>query len=165
MDKDEVILMDKWQESVNPGTFKSTKSFYHFPCTHRGWKSETHCQYIHGYSREFHFEFACTSFTPEGWVVDFGGLKKVKEWLEYMFDHTFLSSEDDPHLETFKKLEADGLIQLRTMPNIGMEGTAHYVYEKANKMIKEITNGRAWVTKIEVRENDKNSSIYIPNLS
>ena len=39
-----------------------------------------------------------------------------------MFDHTFLASEDDPHLETFKDLEKDGVIQLRTFENIGMEG-------------------------------------------
>ena len=30
-------------------------------------------------------------------------------------------------------------------------------------MVKKMTNDRAWVEKIEVRENEKNSAIYFPN--
>ena len=145
-----------------PQLFKSTKRFTGFPCTHRQWKAESHCRFVHGYSREFYFEFACNERTQEGWVVDFGGLKEVKAWLENMFDHTFLASQDDPFLETFKKLDQEGVIQLRVLPNAGMEGTAEYVYSVVNPMIKKITNGRAWITLIEVSENEKNSAIYIP---
>ena len=82
-----------------------------------------------------------------------------------MFDHTFLASEDDPHLETFKELDQKGIIQLRIMPNVGMEGSAKYVYGVVDKMIREMTNGRAWITKLQVSENEKNSAIYIPNLN
>lgn len=96
--------------------------------------------------------------TPEGWVVDFGGLKEIKAWLEDMFDHTFLAAQDDPFLEEFKKLDQAGVIQLRIMPNAGMEGTAEFVLEKVDAMVRKMTNDRAWVTKIEVRENEKNSA-------
>ena len=144
------------------GTFKSTKRFTGFPCTHRQWKAESHCKFVHGYSREFYFEFECKEMTQEQWVVDFGGLKEVKNWLDHMFDHTFLVSQDDPYMETFKKLDKEGVIQMRVLPNAGMEGTAQYVYEQVNPMIKKITNGRAWITKIQVSENDKNSAIFIP---
>lgn len=142
--------------------FKSTKRFTGFPCTHRQWKAESHCKYVHGYSREFYFEFACNERTVEGWVVDFGGLTEIKAWLEHMFDHTFLVSFDDPYLETFRKLDQEKVIQMRILPNVGMEGTAEYVYHQVNKMIFEQTQGRAWVTLVEVRENEKNSAIYIP---
>lgn len=141
-------------------TFYSTKTFMGFPCTHRQWKAEGHCRFVHGYSRSFHFEFACKEFSEEMWVVDFGGLKEVKTWLDDMFDHTFLASEDDPHMQEFVKLDKIGVIQLRTLPNCGMEGTAEYVYQKVNAMIVKQTNGRAWVRKVEVRENEKNSAIY-----
>lgn len=141
--------------------FISTKRFTGFPCTHRQWKAESHCKYVHGYSREFYFEFSATSLTKEGWVVDFGGLKEVKSWLEYMFDHTFLASADDPELVTFQELDKRGVIQLRVMENAGMEGTAKFVYEQVNEMVKKSTNGRAWVTKVEARENEKNSAIYL----
>lgn len=139
--------------------YRSTKRFSNFPCTHRQWKADSHCKYVHGYSREFYFEFACRERTKEEWIVDFGGLKKVKAWLDEMFDHTFLASQDDPFLETFKDLEKKGVIQLRVLPNIGMEGTAEYVFEKVDLMIQEMTNKRAWLTKVEVRENEKNSAI------
>ncbi len=140
-------------------TFYSTKKFKGFPCTHRQWKAESHCRFVHGYSRDFYFEFACSERTKEGWVVDFGGLKEVKKWLEHWFDHTFLVSQDDPHIDDFKKLDEQGVIQMRVFENIGMEGTAQFVYDNVNKMINEQTNGRAWITQVEVRENEKNSAI------
>jgi 6-pyruvoyltetrahydropterin/6-carboxytetrahydropterin synthase len=147
---------------MNPQKFKSTKRFSGFPCTHRQWRAESHCRFVHGYSREFYFEFAAKELTPEGWVVDFGGLKEVKSWLEYMFDHTFLIAQDDPHLESFRKLDEQGVIQLRVMPNPGMEGTALFVYEEASKVLKKLYGDRAWITLVEVSENEKNSAQYIP---
>ena len=143
--------------------FTSTKRFIGFPCTHRQWRAESHCRFVHGYSREFYFEFACNELTKEEWVMDFGGLKDVKSWLEDMFDHTFLAASDDPQLETFQKLDASGVIQLRVLPNAGMEGTAKFVYEHVSQMIKTSTNGRVWVTKVEVCENEKNSAFIEPN--
>lgn len=143
--------------------YTSTKRFIGFPCTHRQWRAESHCRFVHGYSREFYFEFACNELTKEQWVMDFGGLKEVKAWLEEMFDHTFLAALDDPFLEQFKELDKAGVIQLRVMPNAGMEGTAKFVYDHVNEMVKSSTNQRVWVTKVEVRENEKNSAFFEPN--
>lgn len=147
---------------MNPKNFKSTKRFSGFPCTHRQWRAESHCRFVHGYSREFYFEFAAKELTPEGWVVDFGGLKEIKSWLEHVFDHTFLVAQDDPALEDFKRLDKEGVIQLRVLPNPGMEGTALYVYEEASKILSKLYGDRAWITKVEVRENEKNSAFYEP---
>jgi len=44
-----------------------------------------------------------------------------------------------------------------------MEGTAKFVYEHVSQMIKMSTNGRVWVTKVEVCENEKNSAFIEPN--
>ncbi len=147
---------------MNPKLFKSTKRFIGFPCTHRQWRAESHCRFVHGYSREFYFEFAASELTQEGWVMDFGGLADVKSWLDHMFDHTFLVSQDDPKMEDFKRLDSEGVIQMRVLPNAGMEGTAQYVYNKVNEMVKASTKNRVWVTLVEVRENEKNSAIFTP---
>ncbi len=144
---------------MNP--YISTKRFTGFPCTHRQWKANSHCKYVHGYSREFYFEFASKELSEEFWVMDFGGLKEVKKWLDHMFDHTFLIAADDPYLEKFEQMDRDGVIQLRIMPNPGMEGTAKYVYDHVNKIVAEQTDNRVWITKVEVRENEKNSAFYI----
>ena len=145
---------------MNPKNFKSTKRFTGFPCTHRQWRAGSHCRFVHGYSREFYFEFAASELTKEGWVVDFGGLKELKQWLDQVFDHTFLIAQDDPELETFKALDQRGAIQLRVLPNPGMEGSAEYVYHEATKILESLYGKRAWITKVEVRENDKNSAIF-----
>lgn len=147
---------------MNSKLFRSTKRFTGFPCTHRQWKAESHCRFVHGYSREFYFEFAASELTPEGWVVDFGGLKELKSWLDDVFDHTFLVAQDDPEIESFKELDKKGTIQLRILPNPGMEGTALYVYEQATKILEKLYGKRAWITKVEVRENEKNSAFYLP---
>lgn len=147
---------------MNPKKFKSTKRFTGFPCTHRQWRAQSHCRFVHGYSREFYFEFEASELTPEGWVVDFGGLKEIKNWLDFMFDHTFLVAQDDPELETFKELDSRGVIQLRVMPNPGMEGTCEFVYQEAMKLLKKSYGDRAWISLVEVRENDKNSGQFIP---
>ena len=140
-------------------TFKSTKLFKGFPCTHRQWKAESHCRFVHGYSRSFYFEFECSEFTKEGWVYDFGGLKDLKAWLDDMFDHTFLVSEDDPYMDKFVQMDKDGIIQMRVLPNAGMEGTAEYVFKYADELVRKKSNNRAWVTLVECRENEKNSAI------
>lgn len=147
---------------MNPKNFKSTKRFSGYPCTHRQWRAESHCRYVHGYSRTFYFEFEANELTKEGWVVDFGGLKEVKAWLNHMFDHTFLVSQDDPAMDEFKQLDQSGVIQLRVMPNPGMEGTALYVYEEASKILKKLYGDRAWISLVEVSENENNTAQYIP---
>ncbi len=142
--------------------FRSTKLFTGFPCTHRQWRAESHCRFVHGYSRSFHFEFACKERTVEGWVVDFGGLQDVKAFLEHHFDHTFLAAADDPELKVWQDLDKRGVIQLRVLPNPSMEGTAEWVCQQVDDMLKKKTQGRAWVTRVEVRENEKNSAVYTP---
>lgn len=147
---------------MNPKKFKSTKRFTGFPCTHRQWRASSHCRFVHGYSREFYFEFEASELTPEGWVVDFGGLKEIKTWLDFNFDHTFLVAQDDPELATFEELDKRGIIQLRVLPNPGMEGTCEYVYQETSKLLHKIYGERAWISFVEVRENDKNSGQFIP---
>ncbi|HXH30122.1 MAG TPA: 6-carboxytetrahydropterin synthase [Bacteriovoracaceae bacterium] len=147
---------------MEPKLFKSTKRFSGFPCTHRQWRAKSHCHYLHGYSREFYFEFEAKELTPEGWVVDFGGLQNIKAWLGQTFDHTFLVAQDDPFLEEFRNLEKAGVLQLRVLPNPGMEGTCLYVYQQASQMLSALYGDRAWISLVEVRENENNSARYRP---
>jgi 6-pyruvoyltetrahydropterin/6-carboxytetrahydropterin synthase len=65
-------------------------------------------------------------------------------------------------MSAFQALNKSGTIQLRIMPNPGMEGTAEYVYNHITSWLAKNTGKRVWVTKVEVRENEKNSAQYIP---
>ena len=139
--------------------FQSTKSFYNYPCSHRRWRHDGHCAYVHGYSRSFHFTFECSKRTENGFVMDFGRLGEVKDYLEDTFDHTLLIDSSDPLLSKFQELEKSGACKLVTFDDVGMEGTAAEVFNVVNTMLENGTGGRVWVAKLEVKENEKNSAI------
>ena len=143
-------------------TFTSSKTFSGFPCAHRRWRHEGHCAHIHGYDRTFIIWFAADERTENGFVMDFGALKPVRAWLEAHFDHTLLVDSDDPLLPELRRLEAQGACKLVTFDDVGMEGSAQFVYEWVNNWVQEQTAGRVWVASVEVRENQKNSARYTP---
>ena len=96
-----------------------------------------HCRFVHGYDRSVHLVFECSELDDKMWVMDFGGLKPIKAWLEDLFDHTLLINEDDPELEFFQEMEKRDLCRLRVMPNVGMEGSAKYVFEYIDQWVKK----------------------------
>ena len=139
--------------------YTSTKTFTGLPCAHRQWRDNGHCRLVHGYDRTVIMTFGASELDDKEWVVDFGGLKAVKQWLEDKFDHTLLINEDDPMRSLFEKHDGD-LWKLTVMPNVGMEASAKYIYDHVNPMIDKMTNGRCWVVSVECRENVKNSAIF-----
>lgn len=153
------------------GKFISTKVFEGFSTVFRQWKAEnTHCRYVHGYGVSFKIWFE-GDLDEKNWVWDFGGMKRAKgtidnmspkEWMEYMFDHTLVVAEDDPFLNAFKNMEEAGVAQVRIIPATGAEKFAQFIYDKVNPFIQEETNGRVKVIKVEFREHEKNSAIYVP---
>lgn len=151
--------------------FQSTKVFDGFSTVFRQWRAtDSHCKYLHGYGVSFKLWFE-GELDHRNWVWDFGGMKRAKgsidgmspkDWMAYMFDHTTVVSEDDPDLELFRQLDAQGLIQLRIMPHVGAERYAEYIYQKMNPFILEETDNRVRIIKVEFREHDRNSAFFIP---
>ena len=149
--------------------FVSTKVFDGFSCCFRQWKATTtHCQYLHGYGVSFKVWFE-GDLDERNWVWDFGGMKRAKtkidgkspkEWMDYMFDHTVLVAEDDPHLEGFKTMNEQGVAQVRIIPATGAEKFAEYIFHKLNPFVQVETNKRVKVKQVEFREHGKNSAIY-----
>ena len=145
---------------MGKGRFSSTKTYHNLPCSHRQHGHDGHCRHVHGYNRDISFYFTCSELDENHFVVDFGKLKDLKEWLESMFDHTLLINENDPERPFFEEMHERGLCQLRLMPNVGMEASSKFVFDYADKLIREKTNNRCWVYKVETRENMNNSGIY-----
>ena len=149
--------------------FRSTKIYDGYSTCFRQWKAtDTHCQYLHGYSVSLKVTYE-GDLDFRNWVVDFGRAKRseehingmnLKEWLAYMLDHTVILSEDDPALPTFEALDQHGIVQLRVLPAVGAEKFAEYFYHKLNEWVTIDTNGRCRVSSVEVREHEKNSAIY-----
>lgn len=140
--------------------FTSTKSYFNYSCAHRQWRDNSHCKFIHGYDRSFHFFFKATHLNETKFVMHFGQLKELKAFLDDTFDHTLLINRDDPLLPEFVKLHEQQACKLIVMENVGMEGTAEYVWQKVNELLKEKEGGRVCCYKVEVREHEKNSACY-----
>ena len=149
--------------------FKSTKNFDGFSTVFRQWKADgTHCRFLHGYDVEFEITFE-GELDERNWVWDFGGMKRAvnkidgmspKEWMDYMFDHTFVVAEDDPFIESFLKMDEAGVAQVRVIPATGAERFAQFVFHKINKFVREETDDRVRVVRVKFMENHKNSAIY-----
>lgn len=149
--------------------FTSTKLFDGYSTVFRQWRAEgTHCKFLHGYAVSFRVWFE-GDMDEKNWVWDFGGMKRAngnidgmnpKEWMTYLLDHTTIIAEDDPHLELFKQMDADGIIQLRILPHVGAERFAEYLFKKLDVFIKEETNYRVRIAKVEVYEHERNSASY-----
>ena len=151
------------------GSFISTKVFDGYSTVFRQWKAEgTHCRFLHGYGVSFKVWFE-GELDERNWVWDFGGMKRAKgtidgmnpkAWMDYMFDHTVIISENDPNINLFRSMDESNIIQLRIIPSVGAEQFAKYIYEKLNTFIQEETNGRVKIVQVEFREHEKNTAIY-----
>ena len=113
---------------------------------------------MHGYSRSFTLWFRTNEVTDNGFVMDFGKLKPVKAWLEDTFDHTLLLDTGDPLIPQFRAIEEQGGCKLVVFDDVGMEGTARFVFDWLDAWVRERTADRVWVVSVEVRENEKNSA-------
>jgi 6-pyruvoyltetrahydropterin/6-carboxytetrahydropterin synthase len=97
--------------------------------------------------------------------MDFSGLKKVKAFLSYWFDHTFLVAKDDPNMDSFVELDNKGLIQLRVMDNPSIEGTSIFVLKEIQNIINTLVKNRVVIVeRVEVFENEKNSCIALSDI-
>ena len=149
--------------------FKSTKVFDGFSTVFRQWRADgTHCQKLHGYGISFKLWFE-GDLDERNWVWDFGGMKRAKgtidgmspkEWMDYMFDHTFLVAQDDPFKDSFLKMDEAGVAQVRIVPATGAERFAKFIFDKVAPFIYTETEGRVKVTRVEFREHAENSAIY-----
>jgi len=154
--------------------YTSTKTYHQaFPVAYRQWRADRKsgktsgmytqteipgCNAIHGYALSMHFEFSTDVLDARNWVMDFGGLRELKNMLDEYFDHTLLLAQDDPDYDQIKALGTAGLAKITEVERTGCEGIADWLYEYINTIFLPNYGeaDRIWCTKIEVRETDKN---------
>jgi 6-pyruvoyltetrahydropterin/6-carboxytetrahydropterin synthase len=119
-------------------------------CCFRQWRSaHSHCSLLHGYSIGIKLIFESETLDDRNWVMDFGGLKAFKEWSEWMFDHTLIIAEDDPHLEKFQDLAKLGLMSqggvcdLRVVNAVGCEKFAETAYNVMDAILIAFKSGKS----------------------
>lgn len=155
----------------------STKTYGHdlgFSCAFRQWRAESHCRFIHGYALGFKFTFSTLEPDHCGWVVDFGGLKDLKQILADTFDHKLLVAADDPWLPVLRQLHnAHGYNTLLDTPDdpppcadvvivpaTGCEAFARMVYDVTEQWLKDAGFApRCRLVSVEVSEHGANSVV------
>src|SRR6056300_1402556 len=151
--------------------FYSTKTYNNdrgLSCCFRQWRStHSHCSLLHGYSIGVKCIFECDTLDERNWVMDFGGLKDFKDWMEYMFDHTYLIADDDPMKDHIVALnEALHFAEIHIVPSVGCERFAEMAYNKLSAILAEAKadgtalNPTVKVKSVEEFEHGANSAIY-----
>lgn len=151
-------------------TYKTSKRLSGYSTCFRQWNAKhSHCHFLHGYDLIFVLHFKAEALDHHHWVWDFGFLKNpyqridnlsIKEWFNYMFDHTVIIAEDDPEIEAFRDLAKKDLIQLRTVPYYSTEKIAEFILKKLNPVVKKHSNQRVELYKVEVWENQNNMGAF-----
>ena len=150
-------------------TFQVVKTYGHEEgwscCFRQHLATHSHCRFLHGYPLSFELTFEAESLDHCNWVIDFGGLKGLKDWLKKTFDHRTLVAEDDPWLNEFQRMHDLGLIDLFVIPSVGCEMFAKYVYDAATSNLKGLFRdqsdaGRVKLVSVKVSEHSGNSAIY-----
>lgn len=141
------------------------KTYADIPFAHRQHAHDGHCAFIHGHNWSFTFTFGCKKLDATGFVVDFGKLKPIRDWIEDNLDHACLFNQDDPLLDEF--LGANDRLgctvyKAYVIESCSSEGIAKHLYEKMNALIKTMSGDRAFVVSVEVVEDQKNSATYTP---
>ncbi|NBB80823.1 MAG: 6-carboxytetrahydropterin synthase [Verrucomicrobia bacterium] len=138
------------------------KSYRDIPFAHRQHRHGGHCAFIHGHNWTITLTFACQETDESGFVVDFGKLKYLKDWINQHLDHACLFNEDDPEKEALLG-QFRHLFKPYVLPSCSSEGLAQHLYEVFNPMVLDDTKGRVWITEVEIEEDGKNSAAFRPD--
>jgi 6-pyruvoyltetrahydropterin/6-carboxytetrahydropterin synthase len=163
--------------------YRITKTYGHdlgLSACFRQWRATSHCRFLHGYALSFKFTFESDTLDHNNWVLDFGGLKPLKQWLCDTFDHKLVVAEDDPAAEMLLSMnsgvyEDQGnvfhlgqLADAITVPFVGCEGFARMAWDQAQLLLagwqrREVAplDKGVWLVEVEVREHGANSAIYM----
>ncbi len=97
-----------------------------------------------------------------GFVVDFGRLRFLRDWIEENLDHACVFNMDDP-LRGSLVSAAPGAWKIHLVPSCSCEGLAQHLFEVFDPMVREHTGNRAFLTEVEIWEDSRNSACYRPD--
>ena len=103
-----------------------------------------------------------TTVDENGFVVDFGELHYISDWIDEHLDHACAFSASDPHRSKIEELAKLKLVHPLFIENASCEGLAKHLFETFDPMVRENTGGRARIVSIDLEEDSKNSAFYRP---
>ena len=134
-----------------------TKKYFDIPFAHRQHLHDGHCSFVHGHNWDIFITFACDRLDENGFVVDFGKLKFLSEWIGKNLDHACVFAHSDPLKEKLVGAAPEAW-KIYEVDSCSCEGLAAHFLEIFDALVRENTNNRVWVCCVEVSEDKKNSA-------
>jgi 6-pyruvoyltetrahydropterin/6-carboxytetrahydropterin synthase len=142
-----------------------SKTYRDIPLSHRQPFHSGRCSRIHGHSWSITITFEAESLDTNGFVIDFGDLHFIEDWIDQHLDHGIVLCSNDPEKGKLEKLATDGLFQITWVSSASCEGIAQFLFETFQSMVETKTQGRARIQSLHLEEDSKNSALYSPPLS
>ncbi|WP_083270409.1 6-pyruvoyl trahydropterin synthase family protein [Lacunisphaera limnophila] len=140
------------------------KVYTDIPWAHRQHRHDGHCAFIHGHNWSIGVTFGCTQLDENGFVVDFGKLKFLKDWINDRLDHACVFNREDPLKEALVAVGGAKAWKIYVVECCSCEGMAKHIFEVFDELIRQYTQDRAYVVSVEVVEDSKNSARYTGDL-
>lgn len=115
---------------------------------------------LHGYALAVTLEFCAETLDSNKWVLDFGGMKPIKEYLVLMFDHKLLVAVDDPGLVYFLALDPE-VADIMIVDSVGCEAFSKMIFDWVEAWLLSTGHApRVQLCSVEVHEHGANSAKY-----
>lgn len=137
-----------------------SKTYRDIPLSHRQPNHRGRCSRLHGHSWSITLTFESKELDDNGFVIDFGDLHFIEDWIDEHLDHATAVWENDPKLVSLNELQNEGLIKLLAVPNASCEGIAKYLHKTFDPIVRKRTDERVWVRSVYLQEDSKNSATY-----
>lgn len=135
-----------------------SKTYRDIPFAHRQHRHEGHCSLIHGHNWSFTLTFGCRELDRNGFVVDFGKLRYIRDWIEANLDHACVFSHDDPLVDTLIAAGGSAAWKVYRLDCCSCEGLARHLFDIFDRMVRDDTADRVYLLAIEVAEDSRNSA-------
>lgn len=143
--------------------FTCSKIYRDIPFAHRQFRHAGRCAFLHGHNWDIEIEFGCRELDERGFVVDFGGLGFLREWIDQNLDHACLFAKADPEREGLLR-DYGRLFRPLVIESVSTEGIARFLFETFDPMVRREFGNRAWIRQLILHEDTKNTARYQPDV-
>tara|TARA_B100000989_G_scaffold297917_1_gene285257 strand:- start:353 stop:667 length:315 start_codon:yes stop_codon:yes gene_type:complete len=98
-----------------------------------------------------------------GFVIDFGDLHFIEDWIEENLDHGIVLCSTDPQKGLLESIQEQGLLKITWVDSASCEGIAEFLYHTFQPMVDAKTKGRAKIQCLRLEEDSKNSALFNPS--
>lgn len=138
-----------------------SKTYADIPFAHRQHRHAGHCRLVHGHNWTITVHFAADTLDANGFVIDFGALGFLRDWIRDHLDHACVFNADDPLRETLVAAAPEAW-KVLVVPSCSAEGLARHLLETFEPMVAAHSGGRVRVAEVEVWEDARNAARYRP---